>query len=199
MNDVRKCMEAELVDLSVEERRLAMAFGSSEEFQDTYGLDAYRGQKLLRSLAVPAGVERAEVAAYLQLAFNATYLRDRFRCAYCDLDGLATSGSYARIQIDHLVPIEPADVSVWAGVPDDLRFVRANGPANLTCACNRCNPLKNNQLLGTALTMTRAQKVEAVRRQLGRAGHPDPYDAELLAVRAFMVGRGEIAARNNAG
>ena len=188
--DYRLQMEAELAKLPLDLRAKAERFGQLDPFQDTYGLAAYRTPKLLRSLAAPPGLSGKEIAAYLQLAFNATYLRDRFKCVYCDLDGLVGPGTYARIQVDHLVPLEPSEPEVWAGMSAEERFVIGNGPENLACACNRCNPVKANRVLGVTLGMSREQRVKASRAMLGRATSVDPYDAELREVQAFLVASG---------
>lgn len=186
MLDAKALMALELAKVPTNLRDLAVRFGEDPEFVGTYGLDQYRSTKLLRSLSAPHGLAPREVAAYLQIAFNVTYLRDRFRCQYCDLDGLSSAGAYGRIQVDHLVPIAPREEDVWGGISDEERFILANGPENLACACAGCNPAKGNGLFGLTPSLARDAKIKMVRQQLNLAGKPHRYEQEYLGVAAFL-------------
>lgn len=59
------------------------------------------------------------------------YIRDRCRCVYCGLDGMADMRVWGQLQIDHVVP---------RAVAPELERV----DENRVVACTRCNVLKGS-------------------------------------------------------
>lgn len=165
MNQLKTRIESELKSLRPVERALARAF--VDHFSSTYGSSAYDLGKLERGTSYPPGHDAA-LLDYVSLTFAHTYLRDRFACVYCELDGLKSAGAYAVIQVDHLVPVNPEDMGVWQPVPDADRFVVGYSPSNLVCACRSCNSRKSNQVVPSVGPLMpyperRAQVVKAFR------------------------------------
>jgi 5-methylcytosine-specific restriction endonuclease McrA len=184
MASSKSVVDEELAKLPAGLRKLAGDLGV--QFPDTYGIACYVPAKIAREQELPADLERGQVAEYIQLTWNATYLRDRFVCAYCGLDGRSGAAEYALLSIDHLVPIWPSDGNVWKEMNGAEVFLRANGPDNLATACRHCNSAKSNGLLGQTLVMKRDEKIRRVQEALNPKRKPHRYESEVLQIKEFL-------------
>jgi hypothetical protein len=164
----------------------------SRLFPASYGAEAYNIQRLAREVPVPQDVNQTTLINFVRTTFAVTYLADRFKCVYCGLNGLEAADQYAVIQVDHLVPIWPKDMSVWNGVAEDQRFVLGYAPDNLACACRSCNAAKGNKILAITRDMQRMAKIERARQGLQREagiGGGGRYAQEVIEVRRFVAER----------
>lgn len=189
---ISKEIEAQLSLLAGYEKVAAKVLG--DHFPQTYAARAYRLERLGRGWPYPSGRD-TELLEYVQLTFGATYLRDRFRCVYCDLDGLASPGNYAAIQIDHLVPLATESREQWG--EEELWFIRGYSPDNLACACQTCNASKSHYEHCTLRDRPRSRRIElAIRGEQRRrdivTGKPkerfaEIYNTQVHEVAAFVA------------
>jgi len=194
MERIQQLIDDELKKLGHFELQLALALGN--HFPESYGQRAYNLDRLARGWSYPGG-QVSELYAYVEATYAVTYLRDAFRCVYCEMDGLESAEHYAAMQVDHLAPVGPKDPDIWNHFPEDEWFIRGYSPDNLACACSSCNASKSNHVLKVTTLMPRPERLkravaaERARRNVVR-GQPSAscaprYASEVREVAAFVA------------
>ena len=99
--------------------------------------------------------------------YRETYIRDRYKCVYCDRDLKSQFYDWMTIEIDHIIPISK-------GGSDDLE--------NRATACSVCNSFKHSYIPENFESMSRKKLIEQIRENIKskREKYMERYHEALL-------------------
>ena len=83
--------------------------------------------------------------------YRETYIRDDYKCVYCDTDLKLRFNDWMSIEIDHIVPKSK-------GGSDDLD--------NRATSCSVCNSFKHSYVPNNFENMSRQELVKAIRKKI---------------------------------
>jgi len=83
--------------------------------------------------------------------YRETYIRDEYKCVYCDTDLKSRFNDWMSIEIDHIVPKSK-------GGSDDLD--------NRATSCSACNSFKHSYIPNNFENMSREELIKAIRKKI---------------------------------